>query len=345
MAWTAQSIMAFWASSDPPPDYLKKYAASLAEIVNLFEADGAIDHTSVGISLGNCNEGDDPVWIAQNFCTELQDNTGKPIPAAASAVRLVARAVVPLPPMAPEQVPAEALAALDRLRRVRTPALAGRGARVAAQARDLLGQWRWVQRGADQVLPYRETQLGRSPGAQDIHAFTRWVQGRAPVPAGATALNCREAVLVVAVQSGVLSHGLLRGAHEGALAAAGAMLGSVLLQMQRAPVTAWTPSMVTTGEAAAVRYTQRLDDALFGRGERFRYRPRHGVIPRAGDIVFVDGDAVPAHVCVSLGRSWVGGQPVDQVASLWHHDAGTFSLQGLDNIAPHWDLSFLPCPL
>ena len=55
-----------------------------------------------------------------------------------------------------------------------------------------------------------------------------------------------------------------------------------------------------------------------------RMESEPGLIPKAGDIVYFNGGALNDHSCLSLGRTWFAGEPVDNTYSLWHHHGGRF---------------------
>ncbi|TWT13845.1 hypothetical protein [Reyranella sp. CPCC 100927] len=351
MAWDASRVNALWVTQrsllgDPFLDYLKKYVDAFATIANAFEAAGAqIDDQSMALAMCNCNTGDNVNAIRRIFIGELEDATGIEPPPAASTVTFVAGSVVPTPP-GRDPIPPRVLADRQRVAAMRSPQKTRRGAILARTARSLLGQWRWVDRAPDSILPYRGRRASQTQYT-DIHAFDRWVQGGGPAPTGTTALNCRDAVLVTASVAGLLSHGELRAAYRAAEVQAKAILGDVLLDMQRTSATDWTKQQSKTGTKAYVAYVKRIDETLTAYPHAVPVKRKFGLIPQAGDVVFVRGSAsaLPDHVCLSLGRNRINGQLVDEVASLWHHNNGTFTRAKLTDMADYEDdLLYVPCP-
>ena len=350
MTWTAETVVALWRSHADffvtGADYLKKYAGAFAEVLELFEkAHGEQDPSMVAMSIGNCGVGDKPDEIKQEFLIEIEANLGEAPPEGANGVAFTAKvppAEIPMAPRAPATLSDDLVNAIQRLRRLRSVESDRRGRRLAAAAQRLLGRWLWVQRAPDSVVPYRHVREDTT-GYTDINAFDRWVRSGGNSPTGTTALNCRDAVLVTAREAGLLSHGQLRAAYQAAAVEARRLLGSTLLAMQRTRPVNFSSSMNTTGSNAYLAYVRRVDQQLIGYSGAIPVSVSNGLIPRAGDVVFVKGSP-PAHVCISLGRSWRSGSAVDEVASLWHHDGGKFSRQPLASMAYESQLVFVPCP-
>jgi len=348
MPWNAARIEALWttqsAAISGAPPYLKKYVAGFAEMANLFEAAAGklIDDVDMAVAISNCNEGDNTTAVRRCLINELEFTTEISAPAAAATLPLIAGTVIPAPPRA---VAPEILAARQRLAAMRSPQKTRRGAIVARTARSLRGQWRWVDRGPDSIAPYR-AKLACETSYSDLHGFTRWVQNGGPPPIGTNALNCREAVLVTACMAGLLGHGQLRATYRAAEAQARRVLGGDLLDMQRSDARGWTPPQLSTASAAYVAYVQRIDQTLTAYPQAIPVNLHYGLIPQAGDVVFVRGtvSALPNHVCLSLGRNRVDGRLVDEVASLWHHSGGTFTCAELYEMSHPDNLLYVPCP-
>lgn len=351
MPWDANRVNALWitesrALGDPRLNYLKKYVAGFAAIARLVEEAGTmLDDGDVALAMCNCNQRDDPNYIRRTFISELEDLG--PVPPAAQTVPFTAGAIVPTPPAPPHTVPPEIQARRQRVKAMRTLHQRRRGESLATTARSLLGSWRWTERAPDSILPYRYARTNTS-GYTDINGFDRWLQGGGPPPSGTTALNCRDAVLVTACMAGLLGPGQIRAVYMLAEKQARHTLGDVALAMQRADSSSWTTPQQQTGSNAYVAYLRVIDDQLTRYRDAFPVDLRHGLIPHPGDLVFVTGnsrDLPPNHVCLSLGRRWINGTPVDEVASLWHHDNGKFTRAGLGDMASYvTELTFMPCP-
>lgn len=347
MPWNAARIEALWttqsAAISGAPPYLKKYVAGFAEMANLFEAAAgkAIDAVDMAVAISNCNEGDNPAAVRRCLINELEFTTDISAPPAAATLPLIAGTVIPAPPRA---VAPEILAARQCLAAMRSPQKTRRGAIAARTAKSLLGQWRWVDRNPDSIAPYRAKLASETPYS-DIHGFARWMQDGGAPPTGSIALNCREAVLVTAYMAGLLGHGQLRATYWAAEAQARKALGDVLLDMQRTDAQTWT-AQSSTASAAYVAYVQWIDKILTGYPKAVPVDLNHGLIPQAGDVVFVRGtaSALPNHVCLSLGRNRIDGRLVDEVASLWHHDNGIFTRATLYEMSHPDNLLYVPCP-
>lgn len=360
MPWDARRVDGLWRTRgdvlDHRTNYLKKYLVAFANVATLFEHAGAqIDDMTMALSISNCNDSDNPVQIRDTFIDELESSTRVQRPPAAAAVPFV---VV---------TPAPIVAQLHRLAGMRTPQKAQRGMILARKAMELLGQWRWVQRTPDTILPYRhefkdpkqpyrfERKGVRPPEPEnarrhtDINAFDRWLQSGGPAPLGPTALNCRDAVLVTAVEAGLLSLGQLRATYRAAETAARKILDPMLLDLHRTAREDWSPKQWQQGADAHRVYTEKVDQSLIAYRSVVPVNLQYGLIPRPGDLVFVNDPptaTAPAHVCVSLGRRQMGGRWVDEVASLWHHNNGTFTRAPLfDMVRPgRSSLVYTPCP-
>ncbi|TWT01999.1 hypothetical protein [Reyranella sp. CPCC 100927] len=328
-------------------EYLKKYLKAFAQVANIFEAAGAeIDDLGMALSLANCNDGDVPAQISTMFIMELADNTRfRPpaVPAATAAAAAASAAAVPFVAALPEPIPAYIVAARRRIVDMRTSRTMQRGAILARTAKSLLGQWRWIQRTPDSILPYRHVH-GDTAQHTDINAFDRWVRDGGIRPAGTTALNCRDAVLVTAVAAGLLTQGQLHAAYGVAEANVRKRLDSVLLKFHHAPRENWPDQQWLRGVEAHLHHVKKVDRLLTKYDSAVPVSLGHGLIPQPGDLVFVRGNP-PAHVCVSLGRSRVNERAVDEVASLWHHNNGTFTRARLIDMArSENDLVYVPCP-
>lgn len=344
MPWTSETILALWDHPEkilePRHEYLKKYAAGFAEVANLCGVESDVD---LALSICNSDVGDDPAKVRKEFVEDLGYTYN--MPESVDQVIFVA-AFVPTPtPKAPlffDAFPDHLSAPLAKLRRLRTTERERRGRQLAAAAVRLLGRWRWVQRAPDSILPYIHRRQNET-GYTDINAFDRWLRSGGPAPTGTTALNCRDAVLVTAREAGLLTSGQLRAAYDYAEAQARALLKGTLLTMQTTPGKSWGQQDTQTGLRAYVAWLTAIDQRLTRYPEALPVARKYGLIPRAGDVVFVRGNP-PDHVCISLGRTWVENKPIDRVASLWHHDGGRFSRQPLDEMGPESQLVFLPCP-
>ncbi|MCA9528392.1 MAG: hypothetical protein KC549_19040 [Myxococcales bacterium] len=347
MAWSAKQVSELLHSTEMStcPKYFRKYAASLAEVIGLFELAGSVSDDDVMLAICNSDVGDDPEKLCRQFCAELTDETGITTPSKALAVVFQAVAVVEPPPKAPTflTMPQHLVDPLKRVNTMRTEMRRRRGLRLANAAMSKLGQWRWVQRAPDEILPFYVDNSSSVTGYTQLRGYDQWVKLGGNPPSGTMALNCREAVLVVAREAGLLTHGHLRAAYLDAETAARRLLGPALTVMHRTPQTTWSQTTAQTGTAAYLAYLGRLDERLT---EYHRSEPvslRWGLRPRAGDLVFIKGNP-PGHVCISLGRTWANGHPTDWVASLWHHQGGQFCREPLLNMDYESNLTFVPCP-
>lgn len=351
MPWDANRVNGLWVTQsdvlgEPRLAYLKKYVAAFAAIARLVEDAGTVlDDMDVALAMCNCNQRDDPNYIRNTFISELEDLG--PVPPAALTVPFTAGVVVPTPPVMPRSIPPEIQVRRQRVRAMRTPHQRQRGASLATTARSLLGSWRWVQRAPDSILPFR---YGRTNTTQytDLNGFDRWLQSGGPPPSGTTALNCRDAVLMTAYMAGLLGQGRIRAVYMLAEKQAKHMVSDVEVAMHRSDHLRWTKPQSKIATNAYLAYLRVIDEQLTRYRDAFPVDLRHGLIPHPGDLVFVRGDSPdlpPQHVCLSLGRRWINGTPVDEVASLWHHDNGKFTRAGLGDMAGYvTELTFIPCP-
>ncbi|MEZ4475597.1 MAG: hypothetical protein R3F60_33335 [bacterium] len=156
------------------------------------------------IAICNSEVGDDPVKLCRQFCGELADVTGINTPPKALAVVFQAVAVQEPPPQAPTfpTMPQNLVDPLKRINAMRTEQRRRRGLRLATAAMGKLGQWRWIQRAPDEVLPYYVDNSSSTTGYTDLRGYDQWVKRGGNPPSAQWRLNCREAVLVVAREAG-----------------------------------------------------------------------------------------------------------------------------------------------
>lgn len=355
MPWDVARVQRAWTQNPGLPDYITKYFAAFAAVANAFEVAGAtVDDACVSMALysaGSNSRSDDPTRIRHVFIGDMECNTDMdPAPPAALAVLFQAGEVIPDVPQAPRPpshinlplpMPDELKPHRLRLQQMRSIERARRGRLLAAKAKDKLGQWRWVPRGDSAILPVLPTDLQRTEGAKGINTFSLWLQNVRMKFKEATALNCREAVLVIAWQAGLLTHGQVRAAYSDAETKAKGILGSTLLEFQRGP---YFPSAI--GSAALIAYLECLDRRLTSYQSAVPVSLDHGLIPRAGDLVFGPHDGAPSvygHVGISLGRDH--DTRLDRVASIGHAGGDVFeSVELLEMGINKNELRFLPCP-
>lgn len=345
MAWSTQRVLDLWTSQDVlsgTPPYLRTFAPGFAQVLTVCETAGmTLDDFNVALCIVNCGVGNDPVKVRAEFLMELESTFEAPPTSAGS---IVFQAAV-LPPPAPALVgtPQHILTARTALRRLRTTEKHKRGQRIARHAVTRIGRWRWVQGAPDSILPYRQQRTvdQATVGYHDLNGFRRWIQVGGAPPGPLAALNCRDAVLLLAYEAGVLSLGRLRATYISAEVAARRVLGGMFGDMLRRPVGQFSQPMLQNGSTAYLTYLDRIDSALTDYPRAVPVALDHGLIPQAGDVVFVPGTP-PEHVCLSLGRRWSGGAPIDEVISLWHHRGGTLARLRLGDMGA--SLRFVPCP-
>jgi len=156
--------------------------------------------------------------------------------------------------------------------------------------------------------------------------FTAWLMAGGNQPNMNSYMNCWESVLFSAFVAALVGQPWLRIIHRKA---------ALSYELQHRVGGNAAPT-------ASPHYFLALSHA-FGFFGSVPFEPRAGLVPRVGEILFWERDQ---HVAISLGRTWVNGQPQDRMMSLWQHNGGRFARLTLDDM-PQWmrgSLRFLPCP-
>jgi hypothetical protein len=276
-------------------------------------------------------------------CLDMDEDLAQGVTGQVRAVALpgpppVAPVVVVIPP---PPVDYKAFYARDiaHIRGLRTRMATQRGIRLAAAARLMVNWFHWVksgprepgvswERGRDfgpkTAWVGTRTDLGLENHPEKQNDFAGWLVNNDPQPGMASYMNCWESVLFSAHQAALVDKTWLKTIHNEA---------ALSYQLNNR----------TDGGGGGQHYFLALSQA-FSFFSSVPFRPQAGLIPREGDILFWERDN---HVAISLGRTWVGGQPEDRIMSLWHHNGGRFAILTLDDMPDFMrgTLRFRPCPL
>lgn len=343
---SAKEVLEYWHELNLSPlDSIKESIAQLAaDIVNIYgKSFPNVDITDVMNGLESSKL---PRVDAKGFrdalCDGLNIELNCSTPPEIANLSVDTGPIIPKAPAPPRPPSPEFL----KLREMRNMGNRVRGVRLAKAAQRMQGWFHWIPRGPAEVSPlesstYVPKEFARSGGQM----FWQWLSARgmpAPEPGQETVMNCWESVIFSAYKANLITLGQIRPIYEAALMAARKVLEPSLHAIHRAPSS-------KVGEYAHVinlafdRYVHELDFRLLHSRNAVPLRPQEGLVPQAGDLVFLN-NGPQGHVAIALGRHKIEGEVVHQVMSLWTHHGGRFAKLGISELGYTSNLSFCPCP-